>query len=140
MNPGKEKHVPDLPAQWIAHAESDLRLGRLGADDPSVLREQVCFHAQQAAEKAVKAVLLSRAIEFPYPHDIKGLLMIAETNGIVIPPDIQQAVMLTPYAVETRYPADWMDITESDVEEALKTARNTIGWARSILGSGGDNT
>jgi HEPN domain-containing protein len=72
------------------------------------LREQVCFHAQQAAEKALKAVLVSWRIDFPYTHDIKGLLRIAETSGIVIPPTIQQAALLTPYAVETRYPGDWM--------------------------------
>jgi len=66
MNPNNEKDALGLPAQWITHAESDLRLGRLGADDSAVLREQVCFHAQQAAEKALKAVLLSREIEFPW--------------------------------------------------------------------------
>ena len=52
MNPSNEKDALGSPAQWITHAESDLRLGRLGADDRAVLREQVCFHAQQAAEKA----------------------------------------------------------------------------------------
>ena len=140
MNPDNEKDTLGSPAQWIIHAESDLRLGRLGADDPSVLREQVCFHAQQAAEKSLKAVLLSRKIEFPYTHDIKGLLKIAETIALVIPPAIQQAALLTPYAVETRYPGDWMDITESDVQEALKTAEHTILWAKTILASGEDET
>jgi HEPN domain-containing protein len=102
MNPGNEKSTPGSPSQWIAHAESDLRLARLGAEDSAVLREQVCFHAQQAAEKALKAILLSRKIDFPYTHDIKGLIRIAETNGVVIPSAIQQAAVLTPYAVETR--------------------------------------
>lgn len=140
MNPDNEKDALGSPAQWITHAESDLKLGRLGADDPSVLREQVCFHAQQAAEKALKAVLLSREIEFPYTHDIKGLLKIAETNAVAIPPAIKQAALLTPYAVETRYPGDWMDITESDVQEALQIAEHTILWAKNILASGGDKT
>jgi HEPN domain-containing protein len=70
MNPDNEKYALGSSAQWITHAESDLRLARLGADDPSILREQVCFHAQQAAEKALKAVLLSREIEFLYTHDV----------------------------------------------------------------------
>ena len=126
MNPDNGKDALGSPAQWIIHAESDLRLGRLGANDPSVLREQVCFHAQQTAEKALKAVLLSMEIEFPYTHDIKGLLRIAETSGVVIPPAIQQAALLTPYAVETRYPGDWMDITESEMQEALQTAERTV--------------
>jgi HEPN domain-containing protein len=111
MNPEKENDALGSPGQWIIHAEGDLRLGRLGADDPSVLPQQVCFHAQQAAEKALKGVLLSLGIEFPYTHDIKGLLKIAEASAVVIPTTIQQAALLTPYAVETRYSGDWMDIT-----------------------------
>jgi HEPN domain-containing protein len=104
MSPDNEKAAPGSPAQWITHAESDLRLARLGADDLSVLREQVCFHAQQAAEKALKAVLLSQGIEFPYTHDIKGLLKIAEGRAVVIPRAVQEAARLTPYAVESRRP------------------------------------
>ncbi len=138
MNPSNEKSASGSPSQWIAHAESDLRMAHLGAGDSAVLREQVCFHAQQAAEKALKAILLSRKIEFPYTHDIKGLLKIAETNGIVLPPAVLRAAYLTPYAVETRYPGDWMEITESEVEEALLTAEQAILWAKSVLSTGGD--
>jgi len=140
MSPSNEKDLPGSPGNWIAHAESDLRMARLGASDSAVLREQVCFHAQQAAEKALKAVLLSRGIEFPYTHDIKGLLRIAEMNGVMIPPAIQQAVVLTPYAVETRYPGGWMDITESDVQEALQKAEQTISWAKKLITSEGDKS
>jgi len=43
-------------------------------------------------------------------------------------------------AVETRYPGDWMDITESEMQEALQTAEHTILWAKSILASGADET
>jgi HEPN domain-containing protein len=140
MNPDNEKGAPGSSAQWITHAESDLRLGRLGVDDPLVLRAQVCFHAQQAAEKALKAVLLSREIEFPYTHDIKGLLRIAETNAIAVPPAIKRAALLTPYAVETRYPGDWMEITEFDAQEALQIAEHTILWAKNMLAPGGEIT
>lgn len=138
MNPDNEKGAPGSPAQWITHAESDLRLGRLGVDDPLVLRAQVCFHAQQAAEKSLKAVLLSQKIEFPYTHDLKGLLRIAETNGVTVPSAVQEAAHLTPYAVETRYPGDWMEITESDVQEALQIAEHTILWAKNMLAPGGE--
>lgn len=133
MNPENEKDAPGSPAQWITHAESDLRLARLGADDPSVLGTQVCFHAQQAAEKAVKAVLLLRGIKFPYTHDIKGLLKIAETNALVIPLAVQQAARLTPYAVETRYPGFEYQISEKDINEALQTAEKTLSWARELI-------
>ncbi len=138
MNSDNEKDAPGLPAQWISHAESDLRLARLASSDSAILREQVCFHAQQAAEKAVKAVLLFQKIDFPYTHDIKGLLRIVETSGIAVPPYVQQAALLTPYAVETRYPGDWMEITESEMQEALIIAEQTVLWAKSIVCFGGN--
>lgn len=47
-----------LPSDWLAHAESDLNLARLAKGHENILAEQVCFHAQQATEKALKAVLL----------------------------------------------------------------------------------
>lgn len=65
MNPKGNGRVPGSPDEWLSHAKSDLRLASLAAEDELVRREQVCFHAQQAAEKAIKAVLLSREIEFP---------------------------------------------------------------------------
>ncbi len=133
MSPDNEKGTPGSPAQWITHAESDLRLARLGADDLSILREQVCFHAQQAAEKALKAVLLSQGIEFPYTHDIKGLLKIAEASALVIPRAVQEAARLTPYAVESRYPGCEFQISETDVVEALQTAEKTLSWARELI-------
>ncbi len=43
------------------------------------------------------------------------------------------AIQLTPYAVETRYPGLWMKINETEVEEALSIAEKTISWAKEIL-------
>jgi hypothetical protein len=66
----RKRLAPSSPKEWLAHAESDLNLARLAKDRDNVLPEQVCFHAQQAAEKALKAVLLHHKIEFPFIHDI----------------------------------------------------------------------
>lgn len=65
MNPKHTGKLPGSPEEWLEHARSDLRLARLAAGDASIRREQACFHAQQAAEKAIKAVLLSRQAGFP---------------------------------------------------------------------------
>ncbi len=126
MNPKHPKQVPGSPEEWMSHAESDLRLARLAASDESICVEQVCFHTQQAAEKAIKAVLLKKGIDFPLTHDIEELLEIAEDNGIHLPGSVQDAGQLTPYAVETRYPGSWMDIEETDVDTAINTAEQTI--------------
>lgn len=121
--------VPGSPTEWMSHAESDLRLARLAAGDPSIRREQVCFHAQQAAEKAIKAVLLSQQVEFPLTHDLEELLEIARSNGIELPEGVREAGLLTPYAVETRYPGYWFEISEADLKEAMRIAELTVAWA-----------
>jgi HEPN domain-containing protein len=129
MNPKGKGRVPGSPDDWLSHAKSDLRLAHLAAGDESVRREQVCFHAQQAAEKAIKAVLLARKIEFPLTHDIEELLEIAQDNGVKLSEDIQEAGLLTPYAVESRYPGYLFEITEEDLKEAVQTAERTVEWA-----------
>src|SRR5208337_3945837 len=133
MKPDRRAKVPGTPAEWMSHAKSDLRLTQLAAGDEFVRSEQVCFHAQQAAEKSIKALLLSQAIEFPLTHDIEELLEIAENNGLVLPKDIADVSHLTPYAVETRYPGYWDEISEDDVKEAVRLATITVEWADEVL-------
>lgn len=61
---------PGTPADWLRHARSDLALSRAAVE--GVLYENLCFHAQQAAEKGVKAVLVAGAITFPRTHNLNG--------------------------------------------------------------------
>jgi HEPN domain-containing protein len=117
----------------LSHAESDLRLAKLAANDPYIMGGQVCFHAQQAAEKSIKAALLFRGIEFPLTHDIEELLKLAEDQGVIIPEEVQEADNLTPYAVETRYPGYLQEITGDDVSNALRIAEQTVSWAKGFL-------
>jgi HEPN domain-containing protein len=55
---------PGDAAEWLLHAESDLAYAKLGQTEPAILRNQVAFCAEQAAEKAFKAVLVHAAVEF----------------------------------------------------------------------------
>ncbi len=129
----KPKKIPGSPQEWLSHAKSDLRLAHLAATDELVRREQACFHAQQAAEKAIKAILVLGGIEFPLTHDIEELLEIAETSGLTPPKEVQEAGLLTPYAVEFRYPGSWVEIGETDLQEALKAAEHVAAWAETVL-------
>jgi len=127
MNPPK-KRMPVSPDEWLIHARSDLKLAKLGiAQD--VLREQICFHAQQAVEKSLKAVLLHFKVDFPLTHDLEELLDTLKIAGISIPSNLNEIGVLTPYAVETRYPGYWGEISESEVIEALELAESAIKWA-----------
>ncbi|MDH4265127.1 MAG: HEPN domain-containing protein [Deltaproteobacteria bacterium] len=133
MNPQNSKRIPGSPREWLSHAESDLRLAKLAANDPYIIGGQVCFHAQQAAEKSIKAALLFWGIEFPLTHDIEELLKLAEDQGVIIPEEVQEADHLTPYAVETRYPGYLQEITGDDVSNALRIAEQTVSWAKGFL-------
>lgn len=133
MIPPKQPRVPGSPEEWMQFAESDLRLARLAVQDQSIRPEQVCFHAQQAAEKAIKAILRSLHADFPLTHDIELLLRLAGEAGIGVPEDIRAARRLTPYAVETRYPGFQSEISDAEVQEALETAERVVEWAKQAL-------
>ena len=133
MSPESGQDLPGSPHEWMDHARSDLRLARLAAGDALIRREQACFHAQQAAEKAIKAVLLFKKSTFPLTHDIEELLEIAKKNEISLPDEVQEANLLTPYAVQTRYPGSWEEISRADLSEAIRVAEITVTWANETI-------
>lgn len=128
------------PPDWLAHATSDLNLARLAKDREDILPEQVCFHAQQATEKALKAVLLDHKIEFPPIHDIEELLELAKQGGLQVPPDVSEAGSLTPYAVEIRYPGYEESIDPTDVDEAILLAERVMAWATAMITHPGESS
>ena len=68
-----ENAAPGSAEGWLRFARSDLVLASIPRP-AGVLPENLCFHAQQAAEKALKAVLLSKGMEVPRTHNIRTLL------------------------------------------------------------------
>ena len=56
---------PCDPWEWIRRARSNLARARSHPGDPEILYDDLCFDAQQAAEKAIKALLVRRQIDFP---------------------------------------------------------------------------
>lgn len=132
MNPPNHK-PPGSSEKWLKHAQSDLHYAMLGYDESSILAVHVCFHAQQAVEKAIKAVLLHHHMDFPLVHDLDELIEIARKGGLEIPPFLVDVDLLTPYAVETRYPADWDEITELDVDLAISLAKRVLTWADKVI-------
>lgn len=98
-----------------------------------MLYDDLCFDAHQAAEKAIKAVLVSRGAAFPKSHDIMKLLTLLSSNAVTPPEEVRQADRLTRYAVAARYPGQWEDATESEYVEALRLAECVMGWAESVV-------
>lgn len=98
-----------------------------------MLLEDVCFHAQQCAEKALKAVLLQRGIGFPRTHAVEVLLDLLIAAEIQVPEDVDEAVVLSQYAVQTRYPGDWEPVTWDEAQAAVALASSVLRWAEGLL-------
>jgi HEPN domain-containing protein len=77
------RREPNDPHEWLNRARSSLQ--HAGSKEEGVYLEDLCFDAQQAAEKAVKAVLVFRRIRFPYVHDLETLLTALSETGEGIP-------------------------------------------------------
>lgn len=89
---------------------------------PEAYLEDLCFLAQQAAEKAVKALLIERGIDFPYVHDLGRLLFLLDEEGEEVPEEIRAAAELTLYASVTRYPGVMRPVTVEEYSEATEIA------------------
>jgi HEPN domain-containing protein len=72
-------------------------------DDSERSDSVIGFHAQQAVEKALKAILAARGADFPWTHDLQLPLRRVEAAGVDVPALAQEARQLSPWAVEFRY-------------------------------------
>jgi HEPN domain-containing protein len=106
---------------WIERAEEDYLLALSAINRKLPLTYGATFHAQQCVEKYLKALLISRQVDFPRTHDLAALGVLCKQAGIILPIDDDALELLTAYAVETRYPGTQPTVEES--KEAVKLAR-----------------
>jgi HEPN domain-containing protein len=113
----------ELVARWLdkASRDLDLALDLLREDRP--YPEAICFHAQQAAEKYLKAYLTWHEVEFPKTHAIEKLLRLAGSIDPGLPRSLDEATALSAYAIEVRYADDAMQVGRGDAEQAVEHAR-----------------
>ncbi len=126
-----DRPTPGSAADWLRHAKSDLALA-VAATPEGVLYSQLCFHAQQAAEKSIKAVLIHYGIEFHKVHNLDYLMALLP-SGVALPPEAENVAGLTGYAVMLRYPGDYEDVTKEEYWEAIQLARAVVAWAERII-------
>jgi HEPN domain-containing protein len=127
-----DKPLPGSAADWLRRAHSDLVLAGITLPR-GVLYNELCFHAQQAAEKSIKAVLVHYGVEFKRVHDI-DYLMTQLPAEVSVPPEAEEVVSLTSYAVMFRYPGDYEDVTEEEYQWAIQAAQAVYRWAEQSIG------
>jgi HEPN domain-containing protein len=122
MKTPEENVIRKITGEWLNKADLDVRSAEaLLAQDPPLLYPS-CFHAQQAAEKYLKAFLTRRQVEFPKTHNIRELLNLVKTVDEELASALQPATALTPYGVEVRYPGDVPEPTLEETRKAVKLA------------------
>jgi len=96
---------------WLLRAKSNLEHARrvnkedLSAYGGYIFYEELCFGLQQCVEKSLKAILIHLNIEFPKTHAISKLIELLKENAQEYPDSLLDAVDLTVYAVDARYPS-----------------------------------
>ncbi len=120
-------------AQILARkAREDATAVREFAANPHISDAIIGFHAQQAVEKWLKTVLLSRHVSFEWKHDIDYLIELLEGDGLELPTDVDSLIALTVYAVPMRY-EELLD-TEPLERKATVALVDALGsWAEAEL-------
>ena len=118
---------------WVEKAESDLRTAlHILTMKKNCPFETVCFHAQQSAEKYLKALLVSRSVDFPKTHDLR-ILMQRIPADINLRLRMEEVVSLNRYTIEARYPGDWEPFSRKEAEKAVAIARKVRKAVRAHL-------
>jgi HEPN domain-containing protein len=131
----QDRPAPGTPQDWLARAKSDLALARLPLP-PGAFYEDLCFHAQQAAEKALKAVYRYHGWTFRYTHDLEELVTDLKRRGLAVPAEVDEAVILTSFAWEARYPGLGEPVSDEEYQDAIRHAHAVVIWAERHLGVG----
>jgi HEPN domain-containing protein len=116
----------------IMHAEDDFDMvaRALRGKKPSTFG--ACFHAQQCAEKYMKALLESKNVRFPFTHDLELLNTKCISAGIKITVEEKWLRLLSGYAAAARYDGERPSL--EDAKEALEIAKEVRKFARKFLG------
>ena len=93
---------------------------------------QVCFFAQQAGEKALKAILVFLEIPFPQTHDLDRIRELIP-EGWKVKERFPQLYDLSIWAVESRYPGDAPDVVEHEARETLRLAESVFEAVKAEL-------
>ena len=132
-HPRKPQHFE----RWLQFAENDLAVARHLLQDSPFFYE-VCFHAQQAAEKALKSYLYfhKTTIELRF-HSLPRLVKLIRKRHDPSAKDLwRDAIILNRYYASTRYPDSYIHehpqglFTEKEAVESIEIAERIINWVK----------
>jgi HEPN domain-containing protein len=104
---------------WVRKAENDALAVQSILAGEEVPWDVVCFHAQQVAEKLMKALLVLDGVQPARTHDLVALLSECATHRPELESLVEDCRLLTVFAVQARYPDDLAEPVEEDGRAAL---------------------
>lgn len=116
-----------VATMMLRAATNDLAACKVLDAAPGMLDSVIGFHAQQACEKCLKAVLSTAAIGYPRTHDLLRLMDLLTAQGIDVPPNANWIDELNPYAVDARY--GMVEPGGLDRPRAIATVESLVEWA-----------
>ena len=127
-------HSRELAELFLRKSRQDEFVLDKLISDPTSPDEVIGFHAQQAVEKMLKAVLALRAVRFGKVHQIGHLLALLHKNNLAYPSEFEELDQLTPFAAELRYQdllaASGRSFDRVWVREMISRVK---AWAESVL-------
>lgn len=123
----------ELVRHWLDKANEDFDAAELLLREGGRFRGVIAFHAQQAVEKYLKAVLVRHQAEFPKTHDIGRLLQRLAAADPVAAHALSGSDILTPYGVEMRYPGDAPELLPGEEHYAVQVARGVRDEVLNLL-------
>ena len=130
-----DQAVWDFVQQWLEKARQDLLAAETLLQSGFVEGAIVGFHAQQAAEKFIKALLVRHQVPFAKTHDLTLLRQHVSAVDSTLAGNLTPADALTPYGVDHRYPGGAASITRAEAEQAVRTAQQVRDLVLAALAS-----
>lgn len=124
---------PDT-AEWVAKAEGDYLIATLAMrkrKDRKPIRDAICYHCQQSAEKYLKGRLVEAGTAFPRTHDLQQILLLTLHHEPLWSALDPAAKFLTNCAVVFRYPGQ--TASERDVKTAMQHCKTIRAEVRHAL-------
>jgi HEPN domain-containing protein len=119
---------------WIEYAERDLEVAKTLSrkDNPDI--DNACYHCQQSAEKAMKAFLVYSKVSFKFIHDLDEICKDCKAIEPEFDNIKRQCAVLTGYITSARYPGDYFQINESDMQKAIMYAEDVLNLVKEKTG------
>jgi len=124
-------YMSDSVQVWMQRAESSFKLGIIEKSE-GIFYEDLCFQLQQACEKALKALLIQYDIDPPKTHFF-GILLEEIEKHIQVLPEVKEVLSLNNYAVQTRYPGNYMPVDEEEYLEIKEISETVLNWVKETI-------